>query len=293
MKELKLGNVQFTTVAQSEDYYIILSFGPEGGGKSRFPMTGPEIIGYIPLERKTYATLRKDAPELGKKILLPKDPEELITNPRKARLLCNLPSDATEKQREEANVEVRKYYREYVNKIMDATYAMLEHADVRLVVIDTMTKLCTIIDSSLYGFVDKFVKVEGKLYKDRREYRQEVIDFMNSLSTYEKHVILTHTQKDEYNKAGPTGRKVWDGFPALAHYCKIVVEQESNPKWNPRSEENEKNWHYALSVRTCQDQPTLEGPDGRRFLKDEDITFGNLIMAVNPEADPKELGMEV
>jgi hypothetical protein len=287
MKEIKLGDVKFTNTVDVEDFYIILSFGPEGSGKTRLPLTGPEIIGYIPLERKSYATLEKDSRELGKKILLPKDPEELITNPRKAGML-SAPEKDTEKAKEEANDRVRKYYRDYVNKIMDAVYAMLEYDEVRLVVIDTFTKLCTIIDSALYGFQDKFIRVQGQLYKDRREYRQEVIDFMNSLSVYHKHIILTHTQKDEYKNNKPW-RKTWDGFPQLAHYCKIVVHQETNPKWNPGSNIEEQQWHYALSVRTCQDNPLLEGPDGKRFLKDDEISFPALILAVNENADVDEL----
>jgi hypothetical protein len=284
MKEVNLGGTQFTTTAQAEDFYIVLSFGPEGGGKTRFPITGPEVIGYIPFERKTYSTLRKDGEALGKTIWMPKDPESLIVNPRKAKLL-SVPKSASEKERETANMAIRKYYREYVDRAMDAIYAMLEHPDVNLVCIDTFTQMCSIIDSALYGFEDKFIKVEGKLYKDRREYRQEIIDFMNSLSNYKKHVILIHRQKDEYGKNGPTGRKTWEGFAQLGHYCKIIIHHETNPKWNPEANDESRSWHYALNVRTCQDQPYLEGPAGYRFLKDDEIGFPQLIMNVNPDVD--------
>ena len=248
MKEIKLGGTEFTSQSSAKlGYYIIGSFGGEGTGKTRFPITGPEVIGFVPLERKSYATIEKDAAELGKVVWKPKDPERLIVNPRKANLL-SVPSNQTEKAKDEANNKLRAYYRDYVNRCYDATYAMLEHPDVRMVVIDTFTQFVSIIDSAIYGFEDKFIKVEGKLYKDRREYNQEIIDFLNSLSNYQKHVFLLHRHRDEYNKSGPTGRKIWEGFKFLGNYCNILIHHESNPKWDPDNEDESRQWHFALEL---------------------------------------------
>lgn len=289
MKEIKLGTTEFIEAGGgNDDPYIIGSFGGEGTGKTRLPLTGPELIGFLPLERKSFATLDKDSRELGKRVIFPKDHDRLITNPRKANLI-SAPANNSEKAKEEANNKLRQYYRDYANRIYDAAYGLLEHPDVRMVVIDTFTQMCSIIDSALYGFEDKFIRVQGQLYKDRREYRQEIIDFLNSLATYRKHVFLLHRQKDEYGKSGPTGRKVWEGFAFLGHYTNLIIHHEANPKWNPEAKDEEKSWHFALSIRTCQKNPMVEGPDGYRFLKDEMITFAGLVLEVDPDADVDEL----
>jgi hypothetical protein len=290
LKEFKLGNIQFTDTAiqAKSDPYIIGSFGAEGTGKSRFPLTGPEVIGYIPLERKTYKTVMKDAEELGKRMILPKDHEAFVVNLRKANILS---SEAASKEKnpakasEVSNEVLKTYYRDYLNRIYDAVYAMLAHDDIRLVVIDTFTQMCNIAYSALYGDEDKVIRIGTKIYKDRRDYRQEMIDFLNSLSSYHKHIILTHREKDEYNEAGQTGRKIWEGFPFLGNYTNLLIHHESNKKWNPSSEDTEKQWHYAMTVRTCQLNPVLESGEYKRFWKDEEITFQNLITAVDPDVD--------
>ena len=293
MKEIKLGNVQFTESNDSSTPYIIGTFGPEGSGKTRLPLTGPEVIGFIPLERKSYATIMKDAKELGRRVWQPKDPESLIVSMRKAKQLGTVKGEAKtqtamEAEENEANDRLRKYYRECADRIYDCTYAMLENTDIRTVVIDTFTQFCTIIDSACYGFKTKYIKIKSQTYQDRREYNQEIIDFLNSLASYKKHIILTHRQKDEY-KNDKVWRKTFDGFKYLGNYTNILAQMETNPNWNPNSDDESKLWHYALSVRTCQNNPQLEGEDYRRFLTDDNITFTNLILSVDPDTDPETL----
>jgi len=289
MHEIKLGNVQFTESNQSSTPYIIGTFGPEGSGKTRLPLTGPEVIGFIPLERKSYATIMKDAAELGKRVWQPKDPESLIVSMRKAKQLGTVAGlakteAAKEAEENEANNRLRAYYREYADKIYETVYAMLENADIRTVVIDTFTQFCTIIDSAIYGFKTKYIKIKTQTYQDRREFNQEIIDFLNSLAAYKKHIILTHRQRDEY-KNDKVWRKTWEGFKFLGNYTNLLVHHESNPEWNPNSNDESKLWHYGLTVRTCQNNPQLEGAEFKRFLTDENISFANLIMAVDPEID--------
>jgi hypothetical protein len=287
-KKIDLGcSTEFTTNDNSNsNYFVIGTFGAEGTGKTKFPITGPEVIGFIPLERKSYPTIDAASKELDKVVWRPKDPEKLITNPRKANMLA-APKDNTEKSKDEANDKLRAYYRDILNRINDSIYAMLEHDDIRTVVIDTFTQYISIVDSALYGFQDKFIKVQGQLYKDRREFNQEIIDLLNSFHTYNKNVILINRQKDEYNDKGPTGRKVWEGFKFLGNYCNMILHHESNPKWNPNiNNDPNRSWHFALSVRTCQQACHLEGPEGYRFLKDDEITIPMLLTTVNPEIDP-------
>jgi hypothetical protein len=293
MREIKLGSVQFTESNTSTTPYLIGTFGAESTGKTRFPLTGPEVIGFIPLERKSYATIMKDAAELGKRVWQPKDPESLIVNMRKAKLLGTVEGkaktqSAMEEEENQANDRMRAYYRECADRIYDAIYAMLENQDIRTVVIDTGTQFYNIIDSAIYGFKTKYIKIKSQTYQDRREYNQEIIDFLNSLASYKKHVIITHRQKDEY-KNDKVWRKTFEGFKFLGNYTSILVQHESNPNWNPTSDDESKLWHYALTVRTCQNNPNLEGEDYKRFLLDDQISFVNLLMAVDPNIDPESI----
>ncbi len=291
MKAVNVGGVELTDQPQdSQDPYIIGTFGGEGTGKTQFPLTGPELVAVVPLERKSYFTIEKYERETGKRILRPKNPDVMIVNMRKAtQLEMQVKAVKTEKDKETADLALRKYYRNYVERIKDVTYGLLEHSDVRLCCIDTFGQMCSLIDSALYGFSDKFIKVEGKLYKDRREYNQEIIDFLNSLSSYHKSIVLTHKMKDEYGKGGPTGRGTWEGFKFLGNHTNVICEFSSNKKWNPSSEDESKSWHWEMNVRTCQRNPQLEGPDGNPVLRDESISFAGLIMAIDPEADVSEL----
>lgn len=288
MHEVKIGGVEFTGSRSDTDPYIIAAFGYEGSGKTRFGLTGPEVIGVIALERKSYFTVQKDAIDMGKRVLLPKDPDAFIINPRIAHKLAT-PKTRMDKDKEEADRNLRQYYRDHVNRVKEATYGLLEHPDVRVVVIDTFGQLCTHVECAIHGFEKQFIKVEGKLYQDKRESNQEIIDFINSLSPFGKTVILVHKAKDEYSKAGPTGRSTWDGFKFLGNHTNVMVEFESNRKWNPNSENEDYQWHWRMNVRKCQKNPVLEGPDGNPLLMDEMIGYAGLITAIDPNADASEL----
>lgn len=294
MKAIKLGNVEFTENVESSNPFIIGVFGPEGSGKTRLPLTGPDsfnVIGFVPLERKSYATIKKDAAILGKRVWTPKDPDTLIVNMRKASLLAapdlaNAKTDKAIKDAEDdANDKVREYYRSKVDAIYGAVYAMLEHPEVDLVVIDTFTQFYGVVNCAHYGFKTKYMKIKDKTFQDHRECNQEIIDFLNSVPQYNKHVILTHRERDEYdnelNKA--TGRKVWEGFKYLGNYTNLLIHLESNPKWKSGSSDPTRKWHFAASIRTCQNNIDLEGDDGFRMLKDDDVTLETLLSMVDPE----------
>src|SRR5262245_66032979 len=114
MKTVNIAGVEFgTELGSNNDPYIVAVFGEENVGKTRFPLTGPEVIAYVPLEMKTYATVAKDAAELGKKVFLPTKPEALLVPKRKVDMMKD-------------NVERQKFYREHVEKVKGVVYAMLE-----------------------------------------------------------------------------------------------------------------------------------------------------------------------
>ena len=286
MKEVpvKVGGVEFTGSRSDTDPYIIAAFGYEGSGKTRFGLTGPEVIGVIALERKSYFTVQKDAIDMGKRVLLPKDPDAFIINPRIAHKLAT-PANKMEKAKEDADRALRQYYRDHVERVKEATYGLLEHPDVRLVVIDTFGQFCAHVEAAIHGFEKQFIKVEGKLYQDKRESNQEIIDFLNSLSPFGKSVVLVHKAKDEYAKTGPTGRSTWEGFKFLGNHTNVMLEFESNRKWVPGSDDDARSYHWACRVRRCQKNPVLEGPDGDPLLLDDMITYPNVVMSIDPNAD--------
>ena len=77
MNVIKLGNIEFDGELTNTDPYIIGVFGAEGTGKTRFALTGPEVVGCVPLEIKSYKTISEVSRELGKRVFKPKDPQSL------------------------------------------------------------------------------------------------------------------------------------------------------------------------------------------------------------------------
>ena len=121
------------------------------------------------------------------------------------------------------------------------------------------------------------------MFKDKAEADQEFVDFINSLS--DKHLILTHRRKEEYNGELRTGRWVHSGYKNIGHQVNLTVEMELNKKYDPASDDESKNWHYAASIRKCLHNIELEGPSGQQVLKDEFINFQMLMMCVFPQSE--------
>lgn len=279
MRETKVGksNIEFTSDTStngSTDPYIIGVFSEEACGKTRFPLTGPEIVGFVPFEMKSYVTIEKDAEEFGKKVLKPKDPMSLIVPKRKVDAMTD--------------VEKQKFYIGHVEKAKDTIYGLLEHADVKVVCVDKFTTFCVWQEYATNGMTPKFVKIEGKVYQSKSEVRQNIIDFVNSLSQYGKTVVLNCATKGDYEVLDTQGnplRNTWDcgAFYMLGSHCNLVVELESNVHWDPKKTGDKYAWHYGLNVRRCQKRPELEGPEGNPLLKDGDVGLVQLIQAVEGE----------
>ena len=271
MQAIKLGNIEFDGNLDNTDPYIIGVFGAEGTGKTRFALTGPEVIGCIPLEMKAYKTISEVAGELGKRVYKPKDPNTLLVPIRKV----NNMDDATAK----------KFYREHLKRVNDVIYAMLESADVRTILIDKWTTYVTWVQFAVNGMTGKkIIKIGDKMYQDNKEFNQEVIDIMNSFSQYKKCVILTNSEKLEYADDKPTNRMTNEGFRYLGSHTNVLVHLESNKFWKPKDEGTSK-WKFRLNVRTAQGATHLEGPEGNPLLLDGDVSIPNLIY--NIEGDEK------
>lgn len=276
VREVKVGGVEFTSESVTNtDPYIIALFGEENVGKTRFPLTGPDPIAYVPLEMKAYVTMDKDSKEFGKQVFKPKDPMALIVSERKVGPLTD--------------IEKQKFYIEHVKKVKETVYALLEHADTKVVVIDKFTTLCVRIEYSINGMTPKYVKVDGKVYQSKSEVRQSIIDFVNSLSQFGKTVVLNCASKGDYDVVDSQGspvRNTWDcgAFYMLGSHANLVCELSDNAYYDPKKNGDKYAWKYQLNVRRCQKNPRLEGPDGNPLLRDDDITLPRLIQEVEGDA---------
>jgi hypothetical protein len=273
MKTFALAGVEFTSDRTvNTDPYIIALFGEENCGKTRFPLTGPDVIGYVPLEMKAYKTIDKDAEEFGKRVIKPVDPMSLIVSKRKVDSMRD-------------DVERQKFYMAHVEKVKQTVYALLEHKDVRTVVIDKFTTYCLWTEFAVNGLTPRFVKIEGKVYQSKSEVRQNLIDFVNSLSQFKKTVVLNCATKADYEVVDGQGnpmRNTWDAgcFYMLGSHANVVCELEDNKYYNPEKAGEKYAWKYALNVRRCQDKPELEGPMGNPLLKDDEVSLVRLVQEI-------------
>ena len=303
MKETQIAGIAFTddTDRTNTDPYIIANFGPEGSGKTRFPLTGPDVTAVVPLERKSYFTIDKMARELGKHILRPSEAavDKLIVNPRKVDMLvADVESKNGKLGAEELNKRVqavvKSYFRDHLHRVNDTIYALLDRADVRVVCVDTFGQYASHVKFATYGYDDKLIRVAGKLVRSNQEMNQELIDVLNGFSRYGKYMVLCHKHKDEYEGSGDnskaTGKLTWEGFRYLGNHTNVIIEHEVNRKWDPNSkEESRSGWHWRLNIKRCQRNPELEGPAGVGVLVDEVITLAGLVQVVDPEADIADL----
>lgn len=277
MKEHKLGGVSFTSeITTNTDPYIIALFGEESSGKTRFPLTGPDTVAYVPFEMKTYVTLDKDAVEFGRKVFKPSNPQDLLVPKRRVDSMKD-------------DIERQRFYEAHLKKVKDVIYAMMEHDEVKVVVLDKFTTFCTWSEYAINGMTPKYVKIDGTPKQSKAEVRQSIIDFVNSLSAYGKTVILNCATKGDYDMVDAKGeplRKTWDAgaFYMLGSHCNLVCETVSNQHWDAKKTGDKYSWRYRLNVRRCQRNPALEGPDGNPLLSDDEITLPNLIQYVEGES---------
>ena len=276
MIETKVGGIKVAQKSKVKRGKIIGLFAEENCGKTRFCLTGKDKIGCVPLEMKAYPTLEKDAAELGKTIIVPEDPYELIVQIRKVSAM-------------KTEHEQQLFYIAHIKKIQEYIYQLLEMKDVNTVMIDKFTTLCIWFEYAVNGMQEKYVKVDGKVYKARGELNQTISDFLNSLSQFGKTVILTNAIKDDYDVVGSDGkplRKTWESFRYMGSHVNLVCEMVDNKYWDPNKPNQDRhNWHYGLNVRRCQDDPLMEGPQGQLLLKDEAITLAQLIALTDNKAD--------
>lgn len=259
----------------SKPTVVMNAFGLDTSGKSRFAMTGPEVIGIVPLDRKTRRTVEKTAKELNKRFLMPKDDLILPISPIRLQGMDDK--------------KIMALYSEHMEKVKAAIFTLHAHSDVQTISIDLATQLYTYICYSHYGREMATIRVGGELRKDRGAANQDMRDLINAIS--DKHVILTHQCRAEYVNNAPTGWNTNDGYPHLGHACNVSVEFINNSKWNPNIPESapaygDVSWHYGIRVKRCQEMPELEGKE--IVLTDDNVNFLCLANLMWPTEDPEQ-----
>lgn len=261
---------------------IAASFGPWNTGKSRFGVTGPDVVGIVPIDRKTRRTVEKTIEELKaqgitRKVLLPTHDFVRAINPM---ALATMSEDDT-----------KKFYRSHVDGIKDMTWAMHAQPSVKLIVLDLFEAFVRDVRFAHYGRAKHVITIKGKQYQDYKDADAEVIDFINSLTS--KHLLMTCKERAEYVNDVRTNKLIWNagGFNYLGNYTNLVLEHELNPKWAPDAddptaakypEDEDRNWRFGLTITSSQDRLDLMG---QRVLTDEGITFENLMAMLYPDMD--------
>lgn len=297
MKEFIINKIAFTdTIEQTSTKQTIIAFGEDFSGKTRLGVTGPSVIGIAPLDKKTRPTAFKTKNEFNRRVLLPKD--DLLKEATSMSVKAGWARPAEELSDSEIakiTEQTKKAYRSQANKVKDCIWALHEHPDVQIIVIDLMETLYNDITYAHYGRVGALIRkiAGGKTYRDNKEADQELVDFVNSLN--KKHLVMLHRSKDEYVDDKATGRKMWSGYKHLGHVSNLIVEHVVNKQFDPTSGDSKKSWHYGLNVRKSLDNVELEGPDGQVTingrvtesggLRDEMITFGFLMQLVYPSSN--------
>lgn len=282
MKEKKIGGIEIGTGNGSRTLdlsYVIATFAEENCGKTRFSLSAPGPIGFAPLEAKALPTIEKDGDAEGVEVIRPKDPSVLWVSQRKVNSIIGKKPEETDGLRQE-------FYLNHMRKVEEYVFGLLDNDEIRTVVIDKFNTYCVWVELAINGMNEKFIKVQGQVYKDKKEVNQHIIDFLNELSKSGKTVVLNNASKDDYEVVGADKkplRKTWDGFKHLGSHCNLVVELMDNKYWDPDKNGEKYDWHYALSVRRSQEKPELEGPEGQMLLKDERISIPRLMKRVAGE----------
>jgi hypothetical protein len=284
MKEIQLQtpsgrNMEFTDeTGGHEEKLIVLVWGEEHVGKSRLGVTGPDVVGFIPTDRKSRYTAEKTAKEFGKKMLMPKN--DFVREALKGVRAAKLTEEKNDAEIAKMTEDSKKEYRSLVNQVKECAWTLYDRSDVELIEIDLFSQFYEDMKYAHYGRTGHVVKrLSGtKMFKSTEQADQEIIDFVNSLTG--KHLVLTHKSKEEYVNDKNTGNRVWQGFKGMGHLCNLQVEMVVNKRFDPTSDKPEHQWHYGLNVVKSLHNPMLEGAAGQLLLTDDMISFENLMTAV-------------
>lgn len=259
MKEIKLPG--FTSTIKADDALAISVFGEHGCGKTRFAITAPDPIGFVPLDRKARKTVELTAKALHKTVLMPTADFIRVENPLKLAIM-----------EEKA---AREYYRRHVDAVKEAAFKLYGHPDIRTVVIDTGTQLWEDILFANYG------RNQRVMPRDRGPANQEMMDLLNVLSG--KNLIITHKAAEIWRNDKPTGKFRASGFPHIGYSVNAEILLECDEDNEP-DEDGTYAGYFKLFVHHCQANPMIQNK-ANPLLEDDMITFPGLANYIYPDSD--------
>lgn len=278
MKEIKV-SAEFTTDPKADDALAIATYGEQGSGKTRFSMTAPDPIGFIPLDRKARKTVERISAELNKRVVMPKADFIRSENPMKLAMLKPWCDNAALIVQWEQPLPpyccARHYYRWHVNRVKAAAFKLYAHKDIRTIVIDTGTQLWEDILHAHFGRSDRIMP------RDRGPANQEMIELLNNLAG--KNLIITHKAREIWKNDKPTGRYEYAGFGHLGYHVNTIIHMV-----NDETKSADDSDRFLLNVMLCQDNPAIQGPGGKALLTDDMITFQNLAFMIFPDDEPSK-----
>lgn len=267
----------FTTDTTPDDRIALSVFGPPGSGKTRFSVSAPGPIGFIPLDRKSRKTVDMVKAELGAEVYMPK--RDLVTpiNPMKLAMMA---SECTNKT---LLIDTKKpcpmccakhYHRWQVNLIKEAVYQLHDHPDIQTIVIDSGTAFYEDLMFATFG------RAERIMQRDRGPINREMRDFYASLAS--KHLIVIHEAREIYKNDKGTGKFEASGWNKTGYNVNAEVELGIDDT------KAEGDSRFFMNVKRCQSNPGIQGPSGLGLLTDDQITFPYLAMAIYPDSELEE-----
>ena len=289
------------------DPLVICISGPEGSGKSNLLGTANHL-GLLATEYKSKHSVLKAAKDLGQRVIQPNIDLVRVSNPQ---LLAELPKscivigDDRHKNSKPGEIQDemkeiadgikldspfptccrRHYSRWHVNRVKHCAYMLLADDRVKVIGIDTFGQFVQDVLYAHYGLTGVIDPKEFG-FAPREDMVTEVREFLNAMTR--KHLILTHHQKDVWADGKPVKgkRKPDSAFSQIGHYMTLQIEQYRRGQVGWVAAVGDDAAQYQVVVKDCTANPSLIRPEPLYY--DEDISFGNLAMAVYPDAKDGE-----
>lgn len=246
------------------DKLFVGVFGRAGTGKTRLMATAPGL-GVIPLQRKTRPTIEQVLKNLypDRKVWWPCDADAFYKykNPMEMSLM--------------GAEESKKFYRDLVDKVKHACWALLDMPEVKTIGIDSGYTLYQMIVAAHYGRTSKFSELRVAWEPPNTEMRT----LLESLQA--KHIVFTTESKEAWQGSGKNAVALgWDepaGYKSIGYECNALVET--------RYTVPEGFW---LDVRMCQDRAALQGAAGQKLLADDMCEFKFLAKELRPDSETED-----
>lgn len=303
----------FTPVNRMEaSNYVTLVYGEEYSGKSRFALSGPLPIAYLCMDMKTQDLVQHMIESGGIA-----DPSQILITGNLSRQgeISSTKMYVTKSEDIEKDPELMASmiaYRKHVEKIKTLIVAAAKHPLIRTLVVDSATIFFEDVQFANYG------RTTAINPRDRMKADREFMDILQLFTAARtsdgrpKHLILTARSsnlwaKDANGKEAPTSGTRPTGCTKMGYFIantvelvaptRLTAEQRSLtiaalrtntrktarpmlPIADPRRPEP--TIDYYANLKGCIRRPELAGIPGTAFLRNEEISYTNLMQVIYP-----------